>query len=271
MGGIMILIPTTVFNALLTFPSYHSILLPLAVSVSCGCLGAVDDWLGIQRRRGEQKMGILARYKMAWLAAIAGVAAFILYGIMDLHSMAIPTRPEKINIGLLYIPVAMFVIVGTANAVNLTDGLDGLAGSTSAIAFACVGVIAYLQGQAHLVTFSFSMTGGILAFLWYNAYPAQLFMGDTGSLALGATLGTVFLMTGQWLLLPVVGIVFVGETLSVISQVAFFKWTGGKRLFKMAPLHHHFELLGWSEVQTVQRFWLIGMLAGMIGIALALV
>jgi len=270
MGGIMILVPTTIFNALLTLPSYPSILLPLTVSISCGVLGGVDDWMGIRGRRGEQK-GIPARYKFALLTLIAGVAAVILYGIMDLHSMAIPTRPEKINIGLFYIPVAMFIIVGTANAVNFTDGLDGLAGNTTAIAFASVGVIAYLQGQAHLVTFCFSMTGAILAFLWYNAYPAQLFMGDTGSLALGATLGTVFLMTGQWLLLPVVGIVFVGEALSVILQVAYFKRTGGKRLFKMAPLHHHFELLGWSEVQTVQRFWLVGMLAGMIGIALALI
>jgi len=270
MGGIMILVPTTVFNALLTVPVYRSILLPLAVSVGCGIIGAVDDWMGVKERHGEQK-GFLARYKFAWLTVIAVIAALILYGVMDLHSMAIPTRPEKINIGLFYIPVAVFIIVGTANAVNLTDGLDGLAGSTSAIAFACVGVIAFLQGQAHLVTYSFSMTGAILAFLWYNAYPAQLFMGDTGSLALGATLGTVSLMTGQWLLLPVVGIVFVGEAMSVILQVAYFKWTGGKRLFKMAPLHHHFELLGWSEVQTVQRFWLIGMLAGMIGIAMALI
>ncbi len=270
MGGIMILVPTTVFNALLTLPVYPSILLPLAVSVGCGFVGAIDDWMGIKRRRGEQK-GILARYKFAWLTIIAFLAALILYGIMDLHSMAIPTRPEKINIGLFYIPVATFIIVGTANAVNLSDGLDGLAGSTSSIAFACVGVIAFLQGQMHLVTYCFSMTGAILAFLWYNAYPAQLFMGDTGSLAVGATLGTVFLMTGQWLLLPIIGIIFVSEALSVILQVAFFKWTGGRRLFKMAPLHHHFELLGWSEVQTVQRFWLIGMLAGMIGIAMALI
>ncbi|NOZ05290.1 MAG: phospho-N-acetylmuramoyl-pentapeptide-transferase [Chloroflexi bacterium] len=270
MGGIMILVPTIVFNALLTLPVYPSILLPLAVSVGCGFVGAIDDWMGIKGRRGEQR-GILARYKLAWLTIIAFLAALILYGIMDLHSMAIPTRPEKINIGLLYIPVATFIIVGSANAVNFSDGLDGLAASTSAIAFACVGVIAFLQGQMHLVTYCFSMTGAILAFLWYNAYPAQLFMGDTGSLAVGATLGTVFLMTGQWLLLPIIGIIFVSEALSVILQVAFFKWTGGRRLFKMAPLHHHFELLGWSEVQTVQRFWLIGMLAGMIGIAMALI
>jgi phospho-N-acetylmuramoyl-pentapeptide-transferase len=164
----------------------------------------------------------------------------------------------------------MFIIVGTSNAVNLADGLDGLAGGTAAIAFAAYGVIAFLQGQVYLVTFCFTVVGATLAFLWYNAYPAQLFMGDTGSLALGATLAVVALMTGQWLLLPVVGIVFVAETLSDILQVGYFKLTHGKRIFKMAPLHHHFELLGWSEVQIVQRFWLAAMLAAMIGIALAL-
>ncbi|HAL61622.1 MAG TPA: phospho-N-acetylmuramoyl-pentapeptide-transferase, partial [Chloroflexi bacterium] len=113
--------------------------------------------------------------------------------------------------------------------------------------------------------------GAVLAFLWFNAYPAQLFMGDMGSLALGATLGVVALMTGQWLLLPIVGIVFVAETMSVIIQVAYFKLTKGRRIFKMSPLHHHFELLGWSEVQVVQRFWLMAMLAAMLGIALALI
>lgn len=114
------------------------------------------------------------------------------------------------------------------------------------------------------------MVGALLAFLWYNAHPAELFMGDVGSLSLGATLAVVALMTGQWLLLPLIGIIFVAETLSVIIQVSYFKLTGGKRLFRMAPLHHHFELLGWSETQVVQRFWLMGMLAGMLGVALAL-
>jgi len=190
---------------------------------------------------------------------------------LDLRSIAIPLIPTKIDIGLLYIPIAMFWIVGFSNAVNLTDGLDSLAGWTSAIAFACYGVIAFLQGQAYLVAFCFTIVGALLAFLWFNAHPAELIMGDTGSLALGATLAVVALMTGQWLLLPLIGAVFVGETLSVIIQVLYFKWTKGKRFFKMAPLHHHFELLGWSETQVVQRFWLVGLLAGMLGIALALV
>ncbi|MBA3533621.1 MAG: phospho-N-acetylmuramoyl-pentapeptide-transferase, partial [Ardenticatenales bacterium] len=152
---------------------------------------------------------------------------------------------------------------------------DGLAGGTAAISFASYGVIALRQGNIHLATFCFCMAGGTLAFLWFNAYPAQIIMGDTGSLALGATLSTVALMTLQWPLLAIVGIIFVAETASSFMQTSYFKWTRrrtgeGKRIFKMAPLHHHFELLGWSEVQVVQRFWIVSMLSGMVGIALAM-
>jgi phospho-N-acetylmuramoyl-pentapeptide-transferase len=201
-----------------------------------------------------------------------GVAAALgLRFFLDLGGMAVPTVLQEVDIGWLYVPVAAFLIVGSANAVNLTDGLDGLAGGTSAIAYLAFGIIAFLQGQMYLLTFCFTMAGAVLGFLWYNVHPADLFMGDVGSLALGATLATVALMTEQWLLLAVVGAVFVAETLSDILQVVYFKWTKGKRLFRMAPLHHHFELLGWPEVRVTQRFWLIGILAAMLGIALALV
>jgi phospho-N-acetylmuramoyl-pentapeptide-transferase len=180
------------------------------------------------------------------------------------------------RIGWLIIPITIFIIVGTSNAVNITDGLDSLAGSISSIAFASYGIIAFLQNQVYLMYFCFIIVGALLAFLWYNAHPAQMIMGDTGSLALGATLGLVAVMTGQWLLLPVIGSVFVVETLSSTIQVTYFKWTKrrygeGRRIFKMAPLHHHFELLGWSETQIKERFWLIGVLSAMLGVALALV
>jgi len=214
--------------------------------------------------------GMLAKYKFLWQTLFAALTAIALYYGLDLHSVAVPGVVEKIDIGLWYVPIAMFWIVGFSNAVNLTDGLDALAGYLLATAFVAYGVIAFLQGQIWLVAFDFTVVGAILAFLWYNAYPAELFMGDTGSLALGATLGVVALMTGQWLLLPIIGFAFVAETLSVILQVAYFKLTGGKRLFKMSPLHHHFELLGWSETQVAQRFWLVGILMAMLGIALAL-
>ena len=173
--------------------------------------------------------------------------------------------------GAWYIPIATIIIVGFSNAVNFTDGLDGLAGLISATAFAAYGGIALLQDQFFLARFCFTIVGALFGFLWFNVHPAELFMGDTGSLAIGATLATFALMTGQWLVLPVIAIIPVSETLSIILQVGYFKLTGGKRLFKMAPLHHHFELLGWSETQVVQRFWLVTLIAAMLGLALILV
>lgn len=278
MGGVMILVPVLVITVTLNVLNLaggtfigRSILFPLGVMVGYGALGAFDDYVGVRGLRQERGTGLLARYKLLWQVLFALVTAAGLHYVLDLRSMAIPTIPDKIDIGLLYLPVAAFIIVATSNTVNLADGLDGLAGGTSAIAFIAYGIIALLQGQIYLVLFCFTMTGAILAFLWYNAYPAQLFMGDVGSLAIGATLAVVALMTGQWLLLPIVGAIFVAVGLSDILQVGYFKLTGGKRIFKMAPLHHHFELLGWSEVQVVQRFWLVAILAAMLGVALALV
>ncbi|MDP2727562.1 MAG: phospho-N-acetylmuramoyl-pentapeptide-transferase, partial [Dehalococcoidia bacterium] len=192
-----------------------------------------------------------------------------LHFFFNLRSIFIPFV-GKFEIGLWYLPIAITAILATANAVNLTDGLDTLAGGTAAIAFTAYGVIAFLQGQQYLVTFAFTVVGATLGFLWFNAHPAQVFMGDTGSLALGATLATLAFMTGHWLLLPVVGLVFVMEAGSVLLQVTYFKITGGKRLFRMTPLHHHFELKGWSEPQVTLRFWLLSMIGAILGIALAL-
>ncbi|HEC21641.1 MAG TPA: phospho-N-acetylmuramoyl-pentapeptide-transferase, partial [Chloroflexi bacterium] len=201
--------------------------------------------------------------------------ALVLYFGLDVHSVAFPGIPFRFDLGLLYLPIAVLVMVGTSNAVNLTDGLDGLAGIIAASAFAAYGVIALLQGQVYLVQFCFTMVGACFAFLWYNAHPAQLFMGDTGSLALGATLGVVALMTGQWLILPIIAIIPVAETMSVMLQVASSQLSRrllGRdiRIFRMTPLHHHFEQVGWSETQIVQRFWLVEILASIVGIALAL-
>jgi phospho-N-acetylmuramoyl-pentapeptide-transferase len=251
-----------------------SILLPLLVLVAFGYLGARDDLAGVRGKKGDGQ-GMLARVKGSLTTVLALAAALGIYFFLDLHSVAIPGVAQKINLGLIYVPIATFIIVGTSHAVNLTDGLDGLAGSTSAVAFAAYGVIAYLQGQFPLMSFCFAMVGALFAFLWYNSHPAELFMGDAGALALGATLAVVALMTGQWLLLPIIGLIFVAETISDILQVGYFKWTKrrtgqGKRIFKMAPLHYHFELLGWSETHVTQRFFLISMLMGMLGVALAL-
>jgi phospho-N-acetylmuramoyl-pentapeptide-transferase len=274
MGGLMIIIPVLVINGVLNIANVmgftligQSILVPLGVLIAFGTLGAIDDLIGVK----VFPTGMLGRYKLLWQIVFALVTAMFLHYALELRSIAIPGISQKIDIGWLYIPVAVFIIVGTSNAVNLTDGLDGLAGSIAAVAFAAYGVIAFLQGQIWLVAFVFTVVGATLAFLWYNAHPAELFMGDTGSLAIGATLAVVALMTGQWLLLPVVGFVFMAEAISVILQVSFFKLTGGKRLFRMTPIHHHFELLGWSETHVTQRFWLVGILSAMLGIALALI
>ena len=280
MGGLMIVVPVLLITLALNIYNLVgqtviglSILVPLGVMLAFAVIGAIDDIAGVRgMRRGE---GFSARQKIVWEIATTLAIALVLHFGLDLRSVAVPGIADKIDIGIYYVPIAMFVITSFSNAANLTDGLDGLAGIIIASAFVAYGVIAFLQGQVYLVGFCFTVVGACFAFLWYNAHPAQMFMGDTGSLALGATLGTVALMTGQWLLLPIVALVPVAETLSVVIQVAYFKYTKrrygqGRRVFKMTPLHHHFELLGWSETQVVQRFWLVQLMAVMAGVALAL-
>jgi phospho-N-acetylmuramoyl-pentapeptide-transferase len=212
-----------------------------------------------------------ARTKFAIQVILAVATALALQYLLEVPDLYLPGVKGEIDLGLWYVPIAAFVIVAESNAVNLTDGLDGLAGLISATAFATYGGIALIQGQIFLARFCFTVTGAIFGFLWFNVHPAQLFMGDTGSLSLGATLAVVALMSSQWALLPIIAIIPLSVVMSDVIQVTYFKLTGGKRLFKMAPLHHHFELLGWSETQIVQRFWLIGLLAAMIGVALAVV
>jgi phospho-N-acetylmuramoyl-pentapeptide-transferase len=267
MGGVMITLSAFILTFAFNLYGRLSMLLPLAVLLCCGVLGAIDDRLSLVG--GKRAAGMTARFKMAWLTLFAFVAALIIYGPLDLHRLIVPGI-GTFDIGLAMIPIAVIGIAGMSNAVNMADGLDGLAGGTSAIAFVAYGIIAYVQGQVGVVTFCFTMVGALLGFLWHNAHPAQVFMGDTGSLAIGAALATVGFMTGQWLLLPVVGLVFVAEVVSVILQVGYFKRTGGKRLFKTAPVHIHFELLGWSETQVTLRFWLVAIFAGLLGVALSL-
>jgi len=266
MGGVMIAISVVLLTAIFNLAGRLSMLLPLGVLLACAVLGAVDDMLNLV---GGTRSGLTARIKFAWLFLFAAVAAWVLYGPLGLHNMFVPFV-GKFDIGIIYFPIALVGIMGFANAVNLTDGLDSLAGGTAAIAFIAYGIIGYLQGQLQVVTFCFTMVGALIGFLWYNAHPAQVIMGDTGSLAIGAGLAVAAFQTGQWLILPVVGFVFVFETLSVMLQVGYFKLSHGKRIFKKAPIHHHFELIGWSETQVQMRFWLVGIAAGMLGIALAL-
>jgi len=276
MGGVMILAPVTLITLLLNAAALigmpvlgRSVLLPLLTMVAFGLLGAIDDWEGIRGPRRGLGMRIRTKFLLQVLLALA--IAFALKYLLVVPDMFWPGIKQPIPLGPYFIPIATFLIVGMSNAVNFTDGLDGLAGLISATAFAAYGGIALLQGQYFLGRFCFTLVGAIFGFLWFNVHPAELFMGDTGSLALGAVLGVVALMTGQWLLLPIIAIIPVSEALSDVLQIIYFKRTKGKRLFRMAPLHHHFELGGWSETQVVQRFWLIGLLFAMLGVALALV
>ena len=280
MGGIMVVLPVALITILLNTASIigpteflgNSVLLPLGVMISFALLGAVDDWEGLRgKRRGE---GMRARTKFIIQLLISFWASYALYQLLDAPHMYLPSFHIEFKVGLWYIPIAMFLIVGFSNAVNLTDGLDGLSGLIAATAFVAYGGIAILQGQIFVARFCFTLVGALFGFLWFNVHPAELFMGDTGALSLGATLAVVALMTGQWAVLPIIAIIPVSITLSVIIQVSYFKITKriygeGRRVFKMTPLHHHFELSGWSETQVVQRFWLISLIAAMIGVALA--
>lgn len=276
MGGLMILIPvsllTILFNAvsILGFNLLgRSVLLPLMTMWAYAVLGMIDDWEGI---RGPRKgLGMRALTKLGIQIAFAITIAIALRDILEVPQLIWFTTEEVIDLGAFYIPVAVLIIVGMSNAVNFTDGLDGLAGLIAATAFAAYGFVAVVQGQVYLARFCFSLVGALFGFLWFNVHPARLFMGDTGSLALGATLGVVALMTGQWLIIPLLAVIPVSEALSVVIQVLYFRATGGKRFFRMAPLHHHFELIGWSETQVVQRFWLISLVFTMLGVALILV
>jgi phospho-N-acetylmuramoyl-pentapeptide-transferase len=283
MGGVLIVLPVLFITGILNIANLwgfnyigQSTLILFFCLGSHAILGAVDDWQGIKGIRGRGE-GMSARMKSSYQLIFATILGLILYfGPPHWDYVGVPGFPDFFRIGAWIIPITVLVIVGMSNAVNLTDGLDSLAGSIASLAFACYGLIAYLQQQEPLMIFCFTIVGSLLAFLWYNAHPAQMFMGDTGSLALGATLGYVAMLTGQWLLLPIVGFVFVAEAVSVILQVSYFKWTKrvygeGRRIFKMSPLHYHFELLGWSEMQVKERFWLVGVLCGMLGVALALI
>jgi phospho-N-acetylmuramoyl-pentapeptide-transferase len=265
MGGVLIfalVLPITLAANIL---DRLSILLPLGTIVAAGLLGLVDD---LRTIIGKARTGLNKRLKVLLLTTLSLTAALVLYFALDVQDVKIPWAGQ-FDLGPAYIPLAIIIILFTTSAVAITDGLDGLAGGTSALAFLAYGVIALLQQQIYLATFCFTVVGATAGFLWYNSYPAQVFMGDTGALALGSSLAVVALMTGHWLLLPIIGIVFVLEGLSDVIQIAYFRLTGGKRIFRMSPLHHHFELLGWSEPQVVMRFWLLGIMGSLLGVTLA--
>lgn len=270
MGGLLILGVGLGLTLVANLYDDPAVLLPFGVALAAGLMGLADDLLTLQgRERVEAHARSVMLAKVGGLTAIGLAAGLILYYPLEIREVSIPHFGDS-YIGLWFIPLAVGIVIATTSAVAISDGLDGLAGGTTALAFGAYGVIAVLQGQEFLATFSFTMVGATLGFLWYNAHPARVFMGDTGALALGASLAVVALMTGWWLLLPLIGVVFVAEALSDVIQVGYFRLTGGRRVFRMSPLHHHFELVGWSEPQVVLRFWLAGVMGAMLSIALAL-
>ena len=282
MGGLLIL-AAFVLSTLLWMPLSNPYLWPvLAVAITFGAGGSVDDWMKLHRRSHH---GMSGRMKLVLQMLVAFVVTIVFVELSPAnlrYGVAIPfLKDSLLPLGLLYVPFAMLVIVGASNAVNLTDGLDGLAIVPVMIVAGCFGLIAYLAGNVNFASYlqinyvpgtgdlavmCGALLGAGLGFLWFNAPPARVFMGDTGSLALGGSLGAMSVATRHELVLAIVGGLFVVETLSVILQVASFKLTG-KRIFLMAPLHHHFERKGWAESTIVIRFWIIAVVLALAGLS----
>jgi phospho-N-acetylmuramoyl-pentapeptide-transferase len=280
MGGILIIFAVVISTLLWANLAVGYVWLALLVMVGFGLIGFLDDY---RKLAGKSSRGVSGKKRLAAEIAIALFVGLILYFKPGFNTqITIPFFKTVLpNIGWGYILLCVFIIVGTANAVNLTDGLDGLATGPAIICFATyvffayfagnVKIAQYLQipyvsGAGELTVFCGALVGAALGFLWFNAYPAEIFMGDVGSLSLGGALGAVAVMTKQEILLAIVGGVFVMETFSVIFQVGYFKLTGGKRIFRMAPIHHHFELKGWAEPKVIVRFWIISILLALVAI-----
>jgi phospho-N-acetylmuramoyl-pentapeptide-transferase len=281
MGGLFLVAGLLAATVILCDLTNRYVPIVLATLIGLAALGAADDLIKLSGR-GD---GLRPRAKLLGQALIALIAALLLYGVQHEQpgglELIIPLVGRVGELGWLFVPLAVVVVVGSSNAVNLTDGLDGLAGGCLLSATCALGAVAYagghaewaaylnlphLAGAGELVVVAGGLVGGILGFLWFNCHPAQVFMGNTGSLALGGVLGLIAVIVRQEILLAIVGGVFVIETLSVIVQVAVHRWTK-RRIFRCAPLHHHFQLLGWPESKIVVRFWIASVLCAVIGLA----
>jgi phospho-N-acetylmuramoyl-pentapeptide-transferase len=238
-------------------------IVPIGALVAVGALGAIDDFVNV-----TYGFGIRGRHKLVWQTIVGLAAAVYIQRHFGVTEIFVPLFGKLQTGAVVFVLIALVAIVATSNGVNLTDGMDGLAGGTSVFAFLSFAFIAAFRGYPWLVVFCAAMVGALLAFLWFNVHPAEFIMGDTGALAIGATLAACALTTGFVLLLPVAGVIFVAETVSVILQVGSFQLRG-KRIFRMSPLHNHFELIGWAEEKVTIRFWLIGALAGIVAAILA--
>ncbi|KMK77116.1 phospho-N-acetylmuramoyl-pentapeptide-transferase [Alkalihalobacillus pseudalcaliphilus] len=265
MGGIVIVLSillATLFVSIRFLSFSQEILLLLFVTVGFGLVGFLDDYIKVVKKRN---LGLTSKQKLFGQLLIAVLFYFGLIQLGFSTVVTIPATSISIDFGWFYLPLIIVMLVGASNAVNLTDGLDGLLAGTAAIAFGAFAVITWSADQVNISVFSAAVVGAVLGFLVYNAHPAKVFMGDTGSLALGGAIAGIAIMAKLEILLIIIGGVFVIETLSVIIQVISFK-TRGKRIFKMSPLHHHYELSGWSEWRVVVTFWFVGLLLALLGI-----
>ncbi len=282
MGGALILLAITISTLLWSDLANPYVWITLGVTLLFGAVGWVDDWRKVVEKNPR---GLPARWKYFWQSLGGIVAAVLLYWLADTPvetELLIPfLKNTALPLGLFFVPFVYFVIVGSSNAVNLTDGLDGLAIMPTVMVSGALAVFAYLTGHVtfaqyldipyvagsgELIIFLGSIIGAGLGFLWFNTYPAQVFMGDVGALALGAALGVVAVIVRQELVLVIMGGIFVLETVSVILQVGSYKLTG-RRIFRMAPIHHHFELKGWPEPRVIVRFWIISVVLVLVGLA----
>lgn len=267
MGGLLVIVVVLAIFILLRGVPERGIIAPIAALAGVGLLGAFDD--SLNARTGE---GISARQKLVWQTVVAIVAAFQIQSTYHITGIRVPFVGDVAVPPAIYVPFGAFAIVATSNGVNITDGLDGLAGGTLIFAYVAFLIVALLNvpQQPNVALLCALIIGGLLGFLWFNVHPAQIFMGDSGSLAFGATLAVIALITGQILVLPLIGLIFVVETGSVIVQRVYYRATGGRRIFRMSPIHHHFELGGWDEEKITLRFWIVGILAGLLGVTLFL-
>jgi phospho-N-acetylmuramoyl-pentapeptide-transferase len=267
MGGLLLIVVVVALFLLLRGVPEAGINAPLATLAGVGLLGAFDDYLNA--KTGE---GIRVRQKLIWQVVFAVAAAFLIQRVYAIDQIAVPFYGPIFVDPAVYVTFGAFAIIAASNGVNITDGLDGLSGGTLVFAFVAFLLVALLNdpAQPNLAFLCALLIGALLGFLWFNVHPAQIFMGDSGSLSLGATLAVIALITGQILVLPLIGLIFVIETSSVVLQVAYFKATDGKRLFRMSPIHHHFELAGWDEEKITLRFWIVGILSGLLGVTLFL-
>jgi phospho-N-acetylmuramoyl-pentapeptide-transferase len=283
MGGVLILCSITVSTLLWSDLSNRFVWFALLVTMAFGAVGFADDYIKIKHKNPK---GLPARKKYFWLSLAGFGVSTLIYATAKAPietTLIFPfLKDVSISLGIFFIPWAYLVIVGSSNAVNLTDGLDGLAIMPTVLVASALAVFAYASGNAvisrylgipfiagvgELAIFCTAIGGAGLGFLWFNAYPAQVFMGDVGALALGAALGVVAVLVRQEIVLAIMGGIFVAETLSVAIQVLYYKYSGGKRIFRMAPLHHHFELKGWPEPKIIVRFWIITLIFVLIGLA----